>query len=265
MMKSRLLHLVIAVVAAIAVGVWLLTPPTSARGLPACKPEPRVIPPGFKAYGKSYSEWAARWWQWAWSIPKPVNPMLDLDGDDAEEGQIGDVWFLAGYLGEAPSLPVERTCEIPAGKALFFPIINLAWLTFPEDMGGSDPEHYPGDPFKWFIENEWEGFADMGIRPLLNYFMDTATELWCEIDGEPVRNIKRFREDSAVTSIWLPEDDAYLWDEWYPDRSEGIYGPTADAGYYLMVAPLAPGEHTIEFHGKMWSEQHVIYHLTVVE
>jgi hypothetical protein len=30
-----------------------------------------------KPYGISYAEWASKWWQWAYSVPKNINPAYD--------------------------------------------------------------------------------------------------------------------------------------------------------------------------------------------
>jgi hypothetical protein len=48
----------------------------------------------------------------------------------------------------------------------------------------------------------------------------------------------------------------------------GEYGPCADAGYYLLLPPLPPGEHTLRFGGEAESpggplSVDVTYHLTV--
>jgi hypothetical protein len=40
------------------------------------------------------------------------------------------VWFLAGAFGADP---VVRQREVPAGKALFFPLINTAYGAFLND------------------------------------------------------------------------------------------------------------------------------------
>jgi hypothetical protein len=70
-----------------------------------------------QSYGSSYGEWSARWWQWIFSIPKDVNPNLDKDGSNANQGQVDDVWFLAGAFGGT----YVRNITIPDGKPIFFP------------------------------------------------------------------------------------------------------------------------------------------------
>jgi hypothetical protein len=70
--------------------------------------------------GLSYQQWGAKWWQWVLSIPASINPILDTTGANCDVDQSGPVWFLAG----GPPI-AERNCTIPAGKMIFFPIINL--------------------------------------------------------------------------------------------------------------------------------------------
>ena len=73
-------------------------------------------------YGLTYGQWTVKWWQWALSIPKKNNPLLDDIGCFADVGQNGPVWFIAGTLGEN-KLP-RRACTIPSSKAVLFPVIN---------------------------------------------------------------------------------------------------------------------------------------------
>ena len=70
----------------------------------------------FQTYG-TYADFSARWWQWAFSLPAENHP---ISGGDCAQGQVDDAWFLAGTF----SSPAVRDCTVPAGKRLFFPIIN---------------------------------------------------------------------------------------------------------------------------------------------
>src|SRR5262249_56510522 len=81
--------------------------------------DPRVYPTTEKVGGKTYAEWAAAWWQWGLGAPKDKNPISDRTGKFADRGQSGPVWFLAGTFGGKAT----RTCSVPAGKALFFPVV----------------------------------------------------------------------------------------------------------------------------------------------
>ena len=42
---------------------------------------PGVLPANSKPYGKSYAEWSALWWQWAYGLPATGHPLFDEVGD----------------------------------------------------------------------------------------------------------------------------------------------------------------------------------------
>jgi len=186
---------------------------------------PRVLPPWSHPYGASYGEWAARWWQWMGPIPAEVSPGWDLTGEYAATDQSGHVWFLADcappLLG--PDDSITRTCNIPAGKALFFPVCSLVWVTLP----GVDYEDPSIDPVEWTLENlGW-------IRESMASLMDGVSEMFCEIDGRPVRNLERYYVQSPLfgmnaEGIGLP----------------GYYPACLGDGVWLMLAPLSVGHHT---------------------
>ena len=78
-------------------------------------------------HGRTYGEWAAQGWQWALSLPAAAHPLFDTAGRSA--GQPGPVWFLGARscaIGDTTcsTTDVERTCAVPAGKALFFPVVR---------------------------------------------------------------------------------------------------------------------------------------------
>ncbi|MGW7103887.1 hypothetical protein [Streptomyces sp. NPDC054838] len=63
---------------------------------------------------------AARWWKWALSAPEEQSPVADTTGRNAGWRQPDDLWFLAGTYGGR----VVRRCGIPAGRPVFFPVLN---------------------------------------------------------------------------------------------------------------------------------------------
>ncbi|WP_234441487.1 signal protein [Streptomyces sp. WM6386] len=63
----------------------------------------------------------SRWWTWAASEPEATNPVADEDGRACGRNQPKDVWFLAGTFGTQ----AERTCTVPGGVPLAFPLVNL--------------------------------------------------------------------------------------------------------------------------------------------
>ena len=67
-----------------------------------------------------YGQWATNWWNWITSIPEENNPVGDETGEKCTIGQKGPVWFLPGTSGGK----LERTCTVPAGKALFLVLLD---------------------------------------------------------------------------------------------------------------------------------------------
>lgn len=192
---------------------------------------PGIFPPQSHPYGKTYSQWAAAWWQWAFSIPAPIHPILDQTGQNAAIGQSGDVWFLAGNIGGTS----ERTATVPPGKALFVPILNTAYLGYP-----CDDRNLPGCEVDQALE------AANDVATLLSFItpsMDGA-KLTCIIDGNAVRHLPAYRpESSAWYYLNLVDDNVFGY-------LAGPYHPCVDTGYYLMLEPLSAGRHTIHFTGE---------------
>ncbi len=176
---------------------------------------PTVLPVGANPFGASYAEWSARWWQWALSLPADAHPLLDSAGCDA--GQSGLAWFLGGSFADAT---VVRDCTVPAGKPIFFPVLNTECSTI------------EGPPF--FGGNEAE------LRDCAATIMDTAVGLFTTIDGVAVQNLSSFRVQSPLYEFSAPDGGLF---------GGAVTGASVSDGVYLMLAPLSAGAHTIHFGG----------------
>src|SRR5512139_231466 len=119
MMNRRYSRIVVSSIFAVLLAVM--------TGLVQAGPKP--LPPNSNAYGMGYAELTAGWLEWLLAIPNATSPLFDTDGSDAAVGQSGNVWFL---VGNASGGDTERTVTVPAGKALFFPIVNFFWVNLPE-------------------------------------------------------------------------------------------------------------------------------------
>jgi hypothetical protein len=193
----------------------------------------------------SYGQWAAAWWQWAFLTPKATSPLFDQTGEYAALGQAGPVWFLAGTMGG----DAERTVTVPSGQALFLPIVNNCWVNVPE-LG----------------DNPWSPEQEAYARGVIAANTDAAVDLACEIDGRAVQDIQNYRcqtPEGMAFMVEVPEDD--IWGMVSMGLTPGTHGPSVDDGYYLMLAPLSKGKHTIHFTGGVgdWFHLDVTYHLTV--
>jgi hypothetical protein len=122
-MKSNTRRFV-TIVAVVAVGLWLAMPLNRAF-----------------ADSSILERLTAQWWQWALSVPTPVNPLMDQTGEDCVIGQRGSIWFLAG-VGIFGGGTAARTCSVPQGNTLVFPVINSVNINAP-NVCGQDANNVP--------------------------------------------------------------------------------------------------------------------------
>jgi hypothetical protein len=208
---------------------------------------PVVYSPDIPVFGMTYGQWAAKWWQWEFSLPTSENPWFDSEAKDgigqspnAGIGQSGPVYFLTGILtGEAV---VKRTITVPAGKAFFFPIYN-AWC-----------DNVDVDPPKTFKELQECAASYLNV-----------SELHVSIDGKQLKNLYRYRVKSPPFCDWFPSTDN-VYQTQYGSTFTGWTCPVASDGYWLMLAPLAIGNHTINFGGTSGSfTLDVTYYVNVIK
>ena len=168
---------------------------------------PGVLPPVSSAYGHTYAEWSERWW--LWYIPQTATSNAIAD---CTLGQSGEVWFLEAF---------GSTCTVPAGKALFFPVV---------DVECSNLESAP-----------FFGNTPADRSACAKAIIDDTSNLAAEIDGIPVQNLMAYRFQTPDFNFTAPADNLN-------GIPPGSGQSTAD-GYYLMLAPLSAGLHTIHFKG----------------
>ncbi len=238
---------------AILAGVLALSAPAGVCAQDGGNLNPGILPPDSKPLGLSYGQWSARWWQWVLSMPADANPLTDTAACSA--GQSGQVWFLGGTFTATPPDPdvpevvigkAERECIVPSGTFLFFPILNAEASTA-----------------------EGNGETADELRAVAEFLMDHAVDLEATIDGTPVQALDRYRAQSpGFTYGPLPENNLFA-------LPEGTTSLAVSDGFFLMLAPLPVGEHTIHFSGAAaFTEEEdgfdfffgldITYHITVV-
>jgi len=179
-----------------------------------------VLPGGSVVEGKSIGEWTAEWWKWALGIPMPHDPLSDTTGASANGGQSGPVFFIAGTLPGAPS--VTRTFDVPPDKYLLFPTLN--WVGY----GGADPGYAS-------TKEEITAITTGTINP---------AGLVATIDGVPVADLASHRESSPGDAFSIPvvADNSF-------GHPAATYTDAYADGYWIMLAPLGTGMHTLHFGG----------------
>jgi hypothetical protein len=181
------------------------------------------IAPAQSVAGVSQEDWSRRWWEWAWSFDESESPVADRTGRFCANGQSGDVWFLAGTYGTQRAV---RTCRVPRGKRLFFPLIN--YVTF---------------------QAEGSNESCMSLMARAARLTKNPSALVLEVDGVRFQGLQRHLQ--ATKRCFRPD---------------GSDGPLAAAsGYYVALPPLAPGEHVLNFGGILLDMSQAVTYTLIVE
>jgi hypothetical protein len=173
-----------------------------------------VVPAAEPVAGLSQVEWSRAWWQWAGAFDYDESPVTDRTGELCASKQSGDVWFLAGTFGTKRTV---RTCTVPRGKYLFFPLVNHVALP---------RGHAPT--------------SCLSLTSMVAAMTDEVSSLVLEVDGVRVDKLAEHRQATKQCFDLgaLSEPKARVF-------------PSAANGYYVMLRPLSPGKHTLNFGGAL--------------
>jgi hypothetical protein len=229
----------------------LLVLPTRLQAQPS---NGRVLPPHSTVAGRTLGEWSAVWWKWAYAIPVDDNPLLDSTGAKSKFGDVGAIFFLAGLFNPSGNASVTRTVTIPANKFIFFPLEN-----FVDDNVGNGcatPSSTPC-PTRLTIDE---------LRAQINGVLPGITALHASIDGQPVSDLFSHRETAPAFSYTLQLTDNLqeVVNGITTSDATGTVFPAVADGFYLMLRPLPPGQHVIDFGGTVFGTPvDVTYQVTV--
>jgi hypothetical protein len=219
-------------VALLAVLAAFAVPVATAAAAPAAPASASARPVVVPQVGKLYNVLAVAWWKYALGQPATTNPLTDPTGAHCTAGQSGPVFFLSGTMFDASGV-ATRECTIRGVKALFFPLLNGFDVHVPDD-GLDTPEAV--------------------YRDYLAQYAPHASTLTAAVDGVAIGNLNpatsRYYVCAAPVagcapssfSITFPEANLF-------DIPAGRYAPTVHDGFYLLLAPLKPGTHTVTFGG----------------
>jgi hypothetical protein len=187
-----------------------------------------VVQPDEQFFGKTYSELVSEWTDWFVQEPFATNPAFDPDGRYCDRNQDGKVWFLASTFGGV----VDRTCEIPAGRAIFVSV-GGAFVSFAPEFPAADD---PCAQMATDVERvRCDVNNDVPVAP--------AIALQATLDGVPVEDLFAFRAQSQPGGFTLHvSDSSFVTDAGLP---AGDRYPAVGDGYFLYLKPLKPGTHTL--------------------
>jgi hypothetical protein len=191
-----------------------------------------VMPPQAKVQGLTYADLGAAWWQWAWSNPFDQNPNFDERGAFDAMGQSGRVWFLpvTGAFGGVK----ERVVTVPHGKHILVPTVVGSW-SYP---CAADPTFQPAPG------QTVEDLLRSIVVPVFDYVEDLITTgfMTAEVDGEPVQKLDAYRATSGLFDLTADPSVAIA-----DPCVTGTAQPTVSDGFWLLLAPLSKGYHTVHF------------------
>jgi hypothetical protein len=200
-------------------------------------PNPGVYSKDSNVYGLTINQWTAVWWQYVMSFPASTNPLSNTTGADCADRQFGPVFFLVGTTG---GLAVRDDCVVPANKSILFPIINVI-SAVPED-----------------------GSNASDLKAVVTAYMDTTDLVEASVDHVALKKLyKDYRFPSPIFSFYGATPG--IFSPYY----EGFRKIAFSDGWWVMLYPLSPGQHTIHFKGHLNSPIYgeftteVTYNLTV--
>ena len=200
-----------------AIAVWLTLIATAmVQSRTHANDAVEVVQPDEIAYGESYAEHSAAYWQWFLNKETEGHPGIDSPDYNVKTGQRGKVWFLPGLTGT-----VTREVTIPAGKAVFVALLNAEASSLEEE------------PFFGVTEEEQRAAASA--------IADHIVGLTLTINGDSVENLEDFRVTSPQFEFTAPTPWIF--------GAVGGSGTAVAEGYYVLLNPLPKGTHTIRFTG----------------
>jgi hypothetical protein len=187
--------------------------------------------------GRTHAEWIQSYLQWVAGAPKERSPLTDPSGEFATDGQPDDAWLLAGNLGGV----TRRKLTVPAGRPIFSPVLYAM---------DSAPAQSPN------------------LKPMTGRLpeMDMVESMTVTLDGESLGDLTESRVQSGQFRLHgVPRGQGVM------RAMEGERLAAAD-GYWFMLKPLSPGQHTLRVRGNLKGQNgargfalDITYELMVIE
>jgi len=201
---------------------------------------PSVYSVDEKPHGLTYDQWTTNFWKWVISIPQQNNPNIDPTGAKCAISQNDpNVWYLAPTFGGA----AERTCKIPEGKAILFPLL----------VGECNYCENPDLKTESQLRTCAKQTNDQGSR-----------SMEAVVDGVKLNNLEKYRVESQLFDLTFPENNVF-------SVKAGTTKGVSD-GFWVFLKPLPVGKHEVDFSGSIIDPSGVNnyntqlkYHLVIVK
>ncbi len=178
-----------------------------------------------------YRAWGDQFWQYVYTQPtlEDFQQLFAASGECVHTNQNFEVFFLAGVGGGA-----KRTCEIPAGTRLFFPLIDYSF--------GEDPIYYDNTAVPPYGPKAFVSWFDQSLSRA------NGTTVFASLDDEDLvtsKNQRQYLVESNPNKLPTYPYSGFLFGDGKPRLWEVVNG-----GYYLSLK-LPPGKYKLRFGGNI--------------
>ncbi len=178
-------------------------------------------PPTEKPYGMSYEQHVENFYNWLISQPADSNPSNDVTGKDCANGQENfnsSVFYLVGAGGGE----FTKTCEIPAGKAVFIPVMSV-------EVSDKEVPYASVDDLHRLAKKDQDSVNSMALKiGNKEYSFD---------------DLKKYRVHTGDFEVVFPENAIF-------GASPGPSKAVGD-GYHVITNKLQKGNYTIDYSGSL--------------
>ncbi len=175
-----------------------------------------------KPFGSPYGEWIINYWNWWANLPEKISPISHnyscFVHDDGKSVYLVDVLTI-GH-------DIKYSCEIPSNRSIFVPIVTTEYDNGLADYRKANDAKLIGDATK---DNDGATFK-------------------FSLDGQeiPQKTLEDLRTSSPYWNITIVPDNQFSGPGGEPP---GTWRAIAE-GYYIILKPLNPGNHTINYEAK---------------
>ena len=177
-----------------------------------------IFPPESKPYGLTFAEHQQNFWKWVLEIPANESPVNDRTGEKCANGQSNSnssVFYLSFNNGGIST----RSCEVPAGKGLFIPIMQVE-----------------------FSEKEVPNASVEDLRRTATKDQDSVNSLYLKIDDKEYKydDLIKYRTQTDVFEVVFPDNGIF-------GVIEGGVSKVIGDGFYIITEPLTKGNYSVHF------------------
>ena len=177
-----------------------------------------IFPPESKPYGLTFAEHQKNFWKWLLEIPANESPVNDRTGEKCANGQSNtnsSVFYLSMNIGGIS----ERTCNVPVGKGLLIPVMQVEWS-----------------------DKEAPGASVEELHKSAKKDQDSVNSLYLKIGDKEYKykDLIKYRTETDVFKVVFPDNGIF-------GVIEGGISNVVSDGFYIITEPLIRGNYSFHF------------------